>query len=172
MQEAQQKNSETMNALLTALYEAGIAEKDVVTASFNIFSGLDYVGTEEKPFYSVEHMLSVTVRDLEKIGLMLDTAIEAGANQTYGISFGSDRENEAYQQALAKAVADAAAKAEVLARAAGKTLGELTVIDASRNDYYTPSNFMNAREDAAKGTAIVAGDVSVSASVVLIYGFE
>lgn len=173
VQSAQQENAQAMNAVLDALYAAGIEEKDVITSQFNIYSSVDWVNGEEKSYYCVDNMLSVTVRSLEKIGMVMDAAIGAGANQTYGIAFASAKENEAYLQALQRAVEDARAKAEVLAAAAGKQLGQLILMDASQGGYYYGiSNTYNAKEAAAAGDAIVSGDVSVSASVVLTYEFQ
>ena len=175
--EAQQESAEAIQAVLTAIREAGVGEKDVITSQFNLFSGYDVTydaaGQEtRKYYYQVENMLSVTVRDLGQIGKVLDAAMEAGANTTYGITFASTKENEAYQKALTRAVEDAVMKAQVLSDAAGRELGELIRMDASQDNYsYGLRNTYNAKE-AAGDTAIVSGDVSVTASVVLEYLFK
>ena len=172
VREAQAENAELMNAVLTALYEAGLEEKDVVTSQFNVFMNYDFNYDEGKeirtPYYQVENMLSVKVRDLSQVGAVLDAAMEAGANTSYGITFSSTQENEAYQKALTRAVEDAAAKAQVLAQAAKMELGSLTLIDASQSGgFYGISNVYEAKDTGASRTAIVSGDVSVSASVVM-----
>lgn len=172
--EAQQENTRVINAVIEALWQSGVGEKDIITSSFNVYSGSDFSydaqGKETRvPYYEVDNMLNVTVRDLSRIGAVLDAAVQAGANSTYGISFSSTQENEAYLKALTRAVEDAAAKAQTLAGAAGKTLGDLLLMDASQgNYYYGVSNFYDAKE-ASAGSAIVSGDVSVSATVVLEY---
>ncbi len=179
--EAQQENAEIMQAVIAAIQQTGIEEKDVITSSFNVFSGYDTsyssLGAEtRRNYYQVENMLCVTVRDLDMVGAVLDAAMAAGANTTYGISFSSTQENEAYQKALTRAYEDAEKKAGVLCAAAGKTLGDLRVIDASQGNYgYGMRN--TYAYDAAKGveeasTAILSGDVSVSASVMVEFAVK
>ena len=175
--EAQQENSGFMQQVIRAVLDTGIAENDVITSQFNVYTGRDY-GVDEngnetvREYYEVNNMLAVVVRDLTLLGNVLDAGIDAGANQTYGISFSSTKENEAYQKALTRAVEDAQQKAQVLAAAAGKTLGDLLVMDASQGGYYYGiSNKYNAMVDST-GAAIVGGDVSVSANVVLEYAFK
>lgn len=176
VREAQQENAERMNAVLEALRQLGLDDKDVITSQFNVYMNYDFSydaqGRENRtPYYQVENMLSVKVRDLTQVGAVLDAAMAAGANTSYGINFSSTEENEAYQKALTRAVEDAANKAQVLAAAAGKTVGELKLIDASQGGaFYGISNVYEAKaEDRASGTSIISGDVSVSASVVLEY---
>lgn len=172
--EAQQENIRVINAVIEALRQSGVGEKDIITSSFNVYSSSEFSydaqGKETRvPYYEVNNMLNVTVRDLSQIGAVLDAAVQAGANSTYGISFSSTQENEAYLKALTRAVEDAAAKAQTLAGAAGQRLGDLLLMDASQgNYYYGVSNFYDAKE-ASEGSAIVSGDVSVSATVVLEY---
>ncbi len=175
--EAQAENSEIMQKVIRAVLDTGIAENDVITSQFSVYTGRDYYtdenGTEAvREYFEVNNMLSVVVRDLGLLGKVLDAGMEAGANQTYGISFSSTKENEAYQKALTRAVEDAQQKARVLAEAAGKSLGDLLTMDASQGGYYYGiSNVFDAKAGAAE-SAIVGGDVSVSANVVLEYSFE
>lgn len=177
VQEAQAENTNLMNAVILAIREAGVGEKDVSTSQFDVYSAFDYKLDEQGnevsiPCYQVSNMLSVTIRDLSILGAVLDAAMAAGANTTYGIQFSSSLENEAYQKALTRAVEDAAVKAQVLATAAGKQLGDLVLIDASQqNHYYGITNTYNAKV-AQDSAAIVSGDVSVSASVIMEYTCE
>ena len=172
--EAQQENARLIQAVIAAIQQAGIGEKDVNTSQFNVFSSYDVSydaqGRESRRNdYQVENMLAVTVRDLERVGQVLDAAMAAGANTTYGIQFSSTQENEAYQKALARAYQDAENKARLLSEAAGKELGGLILIDASQGgSSYGLRNVYSAKADAeGEETAIISGDVSVSASVVL-----
>lgn len=177
VREAQSENTLLMSAVIEAILKTGVDEKDISTSQFDVYSTIDYVLDEtgrnvEKRVFQVSNMLHVTIRDLSLLGAVLDTAVEAGANTTYGISFSSSKENEAYQQALTRAVEDAANKAQVLATAAGKSLGKLLLIDAGQqNNYYGISNTYNAKA-AGMDAAIVSGDVSVSATVVMEYSFK
>lgn len=170
---AQQENSQTMNAVLQALYGMGLTEKDVITSSFNVYSYTDYAADSQGVlYYEVDNMVSVTIRNLSQIGAVLDAAMSAGANTTYGISFSSTEENEAYQKALTRAVEDAANKAQVLAAAAGKTLGQLITIDATNSGYAYGISNVYSEKSADMGSVIVSGDVSVTANVTLEYEFK
>lgn len=172
--EAQAENAQLMQAVIAAIRASGVEEKDVVTSQFNVFSSsevsYDAAGKEVfRVMYQVENMLSVTVRDLSRTGAVLDAAMAAGANTSYGVEFASTQENEAYQKALVRAYEDAAEKAKTLSAAAGKTLGDLSLVDASQANYsYGLRNVYSAKETAAD-TAILSGDVSVTASVLLEY---
>lgn len=180
VQEAQSENAALMNAVIEAIKAAGVAEKDVITSRFNVFSSYEYtssLGREIRTrYYEVQNTVSVTIHDMSLIGKVLDDAVAAGANTSYGITFSSTEENEAYLKALARAYEDAEKKAQVLCAAAGKTLGELTLIDATRNSAdYGILNMYNAKgtaEDARADTSILSGDVSVSATVTLEFAIK
>ncbi|MBR0406681.1 MAG: SIMPL domain-containing protein [Clostridia bacterium] len=180
--EAQKENAALMNAVLDALHELGIEDQDIVTSQFNVSSQYDYsvssFGQETRTlYYDVQNNVSVTVHDLTLIGQVLDAAMEAGANTSYGITFSSTKENEAYQKALTRAVEDAMQKASVLAAAAKVQLGELMSINATQNQYtlggYGVSNTYAYEAKAMdRGTVITSGDITVSADVVLEYAFQ
>lgn len=177
VQEAQAENNLLMRGVIDAILVAGIEEKDIITSQFDVYSSFEYSVDEQGkeisiPGYQVSNMLSVTVRDLNHLGKVLDVAMAAGANTTYGIHFSSTQENAAYQKALARAVEDAENKARVLAAAAGKELGELILMDASQqNSYYGISNTFDAKS-ASGVSSVVSGDVSVSATVIMEYTFR
>lgn len=184
VREAQQENAQLMAAVMEALRNQGIDEKDMMTSQFNVYSNYEYTpdgqgGEKRTLYYQVQNNVTVTLHDLSMIGAVLDAAMEAGANTTYGISFSSTQANEAYQKALKRAVEDAMQKAQVLSEAAHVTLGKLVRINAEQSmaayarDAYGASNtFFYEAKAADMGTTITSGDVSVSASVVLEYEFE
>lgn len=180
VQEAQSENAALMNAVIEALKAIGVADKDIITSQFNVYSTYEYhtgsLGQEMRTlFYEVQNNVSVTIHDMSRIGAVLDAAMAAGANTTYGISFSSTEENEAYLKALARAYEDAEKKARVLCDAAGKTLGQLTLINASQTNYdYGVRNVYSAKgvTDEAAATSIISGDVAVSATVTLEFAFE
>lgn len=169
----QSDNAAAISAILTALKDAGVADEDLTTSNFNVYSGYDYSGENPVRNYTVTNMLTVTVRDLDKVGSLIDAAVAAGANQIYGLSFLSSKENEAFQKALTRAVEDAKAKAETLAQAAGVTLGALEEISSASTGYdYGVNNVYDAKEMNAGGSTIVAGDVQVYATVTLTYDLK
>lgn len=185
VREAQQENAAAMSAVMAAILGAGVEEKDIMTSQFNVFSNYEYSvdkdGQERRAqYYEVQNNVTVTIHDLSKIGPVLDAAMEAGANTTYGISFSSSQAGEAYQKALTRAVQDAMQKAQIIADAAGVELGELLYINASQSTAAYSRELYGAKntydyaeaEDAGYGTTITSGDVTVSANVVLEYAFK
>lgn len=184
VREAQKENARLMAAVMEAIKGMGIEDKDVVTSQFNVYSNYEYeassFGQEKRTlYYQVQNNVTVTIHDLSMIGAVLDAAMEAGANTTYGISFSSTKANEAYQKALTRAVEDAVLKAQVLASAAGVKLGRLVSINATGNNaafgreaYGVSNYYLYSAKTADEATTITTGDVSVSADVTLEYEFE
>jgi uncharacterized protein YggE len=128
VQEASRSATATMEAVLTALQQQGIEEKDIQTSSFNIWVDRPY-GPEgmpsEEPVYRVNNNVIVTIRELDNIGSVLDTAIGAGANNIYGITFDLDDRSVVESEAREKAVANAKAKAQELAELNNLQLGDV-----------------------------------------------
>ena len=172
---AQSENTRIMNDVIAALMNAGIGEEDLITSNFNIYSGYNFeynsLGQEERiPYYVVSNMLTVTVRDLSTIGNVLGVAVDAGANQIYGLNFDSTQSSAAYEKALTRAVEDAQLKARVLCTSANVELGNLLHMEGGDSGYYYGArNMLTMDAASAKGAAIVSGDVQVSASVTLVY---
>ncbi|NOH04726.1 MAG: SIMPL domain-containing protein [Chloroflexi bacterium] len=129
--EAVEINKEQTNAVIAAIKESGVAEKDIRTTNFSIWSNPQYdpSGQLQGTTYSVDNTVNVTVRDLEKLGDLLDSAISAGANSIYSIQFDVEDKTEANKEARAKAVEDAKLEAQELADVAGVTLADIQSIN-------------------------------------------
>lgn len=124
--EATGKANTDMDSVLKALKAAGIEDKDIQTSGFNLNPSQDRNGQPNG--YEVMNMLRVRIRDLSKVGAVMDAAISAGANQIYGVSFTLANPDTAQSQARVAAVKDAQARANELAQAAGVGLGELVQV--------------------------------------------
>ncbi|HEY5730678.1 MAG TPA: SIMPL domain-containing protein [Anaerolineales bacterium] len=130
--DAVDENNAQTEKMIKALRDFGIAAKDIRTTNFSIWPQERYdqftgTPTGEKT-YVVDNTVYVTVRDLDKLGELLDTVIAAGANTVNSIQFDVADKSEALKQARAEAVKDAEAQAEELADAAGVKLGEVLTI--------------------------------------------
>ena len=130
--EAVDENNAQTQKMIEALKEFGIAAKDIRTTNFSIWPQDKYdpmtgTATGQKT-YVVDNTVYVTVRDLGKLGDLLDTVIAAGANTVNSIQFDVADKSEALKQARAEAVKDAQAQAQELADAAGVKLGEVQSI--------------------------------------------
>jgi uncharacterized protein YggE len=127
--EAVAENNTQTEALIAALTDFGIESKDIRTTNFSIWPMDRYDPVTGQPTgektYVVDNQVSVTVHDLETIGDLLDTAIQAGANTVNSIQFDVADKDKALAPARDAAVKDANAKAQELAASAGVELGEL-----------------------------------------------
>ncbi|GLB58155.1 SIMPL domain-containing protein [Cytobacillus sp. NCCP-133] len=116
LQKAQENNSKAIASIKNALNGIGIADKHIQTADYSIFPQYDFVdGSQIFRGYKVEHILNITVDQIENTGLTADTAARSGANIVRGINFEIENGSLLYQQALTLAVADAYKKAETIA---------------------------------------------------------
>lgn len=176
---AQSENAEILTNVIAAIKALGIEDGDIITSSFNVYPQFDYqygkLGeTRVLTGYQVENMLQITVHDLDKVSSVLDAAMGAGANQSYGINFQSTKQSEVYDAALKAAVEDGARKAELLAKAGGKTLIELITLNESADMNYRVYETAKYAMDSAAGasTPIMAGEISVNATVTMVYTFK
>ena len=166
---AQTQNAQAMQALIDAIKAQGVAAEDLQTSNYSINPVYDYntgkLGDQQTLIgYTVSNTVTVTLRELDKLPSLLDTAVAAGANQTYGISFESSQNTAAYDQALAAAAQDALRKASIIAKAIGKQVGEVVEI-AEANDVYVSYASKSAVYDAAAATPIEVGTLTVTANV-------
>ena len=174
---AQQKVNETIAAIRKALTEKGVKEENINTEYINIYAMYDYSSDQEQiAAYNASSTLAIRVTDMDSTGTLIDVAFEAGANTLNGISFSASDTEEARAASLKKAVADARAKAEILAEAAGLSItGIETVSEGGVYSYdNTVGNFrakgvsaMETEEDA--GTVVQAAKLVVSATVTITF---
>jgi len=122
-------NTETQK-VIEALKAAGVDAKDIRTTNFSIWPNQQY-GTDGQPTgtrYVVDNSVFVTVRALDELGDLLDSAVEAGANSINSIQFDVADKTEALKKAREEAVKDAKAQAQELADVAGLKLGDMQTI--------------------------------------------
>lgn len=162
-------NNATLNAVIAALKDVGIAAEDMSTANYYVSTEYDYsVSPATLTGYNVSNTLNVTVRDIEQVGAVIDAATAAGANQVYGVNFYSSKTDDSLDHALTLAIQEGMRKAQLAAIAAGRSLGALKALEENTG---APSYFANAVYDtAASGeTAILPENLTVSASVTMTY---
>ncbi len=117
LMKAQTDNAKAISSIMNALQQIGVSAEHIQTDQFTIYPMYDYVdGKQIFRGYRVEHLLRITVSNLENIGLVVDTAVEHGANRVSNISFQVSNSAEVYRVALKKAVEDAVKKAYTIAK--------------------------------------------------------
>lgn len=129
--EAMDGNSRAMRQVQQALKEAGIEDRDVTTSALTLTPTIEYQPNTNRPRvvgYRAGHQLQVRVRDLAKLGDVLDKMVSAGANQVDGLQLTVADWSKKVDEARAAAIEDAKRKAEILARAAGARIGRVITI--------------------------------------------
>lgn len=128
--EASDANAKQMTALLAAIKEGGIADRDVQTSRLSLQPQYDQSkpGAARLLGFQVTNQVTVRIREIDKMPAFLDRAIAAGANEMSGIEFIVSEQSKLLDQARDDAVADARRKAELYAKAAGVKLGNVVSI--------------------------------------------
>ena len=157
---ALQANAAAMERVIDALRGGG--GTDVTTQSVSLSTSFDDQGSPNG--FVASNIASATVA-FDKVGSLIDAAVAAGANTIYGPTPSRSDADALYRQALAKAVGDAAQRAAVLAKAAGRELGRVTTI--SESGAAPVPVFAKAAADAS--TPVVSGPQETTASVSVTY---
>ncbi len=175
--EAQDQAAEAMAEVIEALKDQGVAEKDIQTQYFSIqrVTRWDEDKYQETVIgYRVTNMVTAKIRKVAEAGIVIDAVAAAGGDYTRinSISFTVDDPSPYYEEAREKAVADAEAKAKLLAEVAGVKLGKPSYISESS---YVPSPiYRQDLVEAAAGvpaveTPISPGEMEITLTVQLAY---
>ncbi len=164
-------NNTAVSAVIARLTEAGIESRDLQTSNLSLnpnWVGYDTGSMPTIAGYSAMNFLNVRVRDLEQLGSLLDASISDGANTLNGITFEVSTPRPVMDEARKMAVDDAKARAELLAMAAGMTLGAIQSI--SDVPGYSNATPMFRADAAASGAVpIASGQIGITASVTVTY---
>ena len=170
--DAEKAVTEATARLLKLCDALGIARGDVRSAQLAVQPQYDTGVVSNRPRivgYRVSRRIEVDLRDLARLGKLLQGAVEGGANRVDGVTFGSTRKDEHQRGALAKAAEDARANAEVLARAMGVKLGRLHSLTASESGGAPqPMHFetrMKTMSAPAADQTYEAGEITYQATV-------
>ena len=173
------ESTKTMDAIIAALKKMGVQEKDIQTSGFSVW--VDRARTPEgeltgKATYHVSNMVNVTIRDLDKVGELLDAAIEAGANSIHGVSFALDEPKKLQSEARQTAVTDALTKAKELATLHNAQVGAVVSVSeiVGGGGGYYDSTFaameMMYRGGLGGGAgAITPGELELSLRLQVVY---
>jgi len=177
VQQAVADNKTKMTSLLSALKELGIADKDIQTTNYGVY-------TQQQPSpdgkgmgptsYHVNNQVNVTVRDVNKLGDVLDKVVAAGANNIYGVNFSVADTSKLQADARAEAFADAKERAESLAKLAGVTLGDVVSVSEviGSNPVYEGARMAVATGLGGGGAPIQPGELEVNMSVQVTYAIK
>ena len=157
-------NADAMRRIINALRQA--RGRELATQWVSVYPVTNDTGAVDG--YSASNSVSAT-SDVDDAAALIDAAAEAGANQISGPGLSSSNAEALYRQALGRAVAEARARAEVLAKAAGRSLGEITSISESTA---TPYPYAERAALDAASTPIVPGEQETSASITVTFALR
>lgn len=176
-QEAQKSAATKVQAITTLLKGTWkIADKDIQSTQFYVQPNYSYSEKEGQQVkgYNAQHTLQVTYRDLSKVGELLDAASAAGANNIGNARFAIENTAAFEAQVIELAIANADVKAAAAAKAAKRTLGQVTSVSeltASSVPFYYEQNLNMAKAsaDGAAVTEVLPGEVKVTTQMNVTY---
>ena len=139
---AMEDNTQKMNAIIDFMKQQGIEDKDLKTINFYISPRYEWYtkemcvpacpeGKRVLVGYEVSQSLQVKIRDMAKIGDIIQGGTDKGANQVGDLQFTIDKEDELKKQAREKAIAEAKTKAGELALQLGVKLTRIVNFNES-----------------------------------------
>lgn len=175
--DARDEAAEAMDRIRASLSEHNVDDKDIRTTSFNIYPQYDFRSEQRRlTGFTVNNQVSVTIREIDDAGEILDDAIRAGGDATRvsSISFSVDDPEAAMDEARAEAIADARNRAETLASAAGVSVGRPITITESGGFFPVFRTELAFAADAGGGfdTAIAPGEQDISVTVSVVFELE
>ena len=176
--DAQSKAADAMDKVMSALTDNGVAKKDIQTQYYSIEQVTKWDDETQQQIiigYRVSNMVITKLRDMDKVGTIIDAVVIAGGDLTRinGIYFSVDEPEQYYDEARELAMNDAKAKASQIARLAGVTLGKPTYVSESS---YTPRTVPVYGEgvpiESAATTPITPGETDIILNVQVAYTIQ
>lgn len=157
--------------IIAALRDAGVDKRDMQTSGLSLdplWANRKYDSDDAPRIdgFVARNTLSVRVRDMDRLGGVLDQVLQVGANNFQGLTFGVQEPGPLIDAARIDAVQDAARKAALLAEAAGVTLGPVLSMSEGAGAQPRPVMMMEAR---AASVPVAAGEVSLTATVTMVF---
>ncbi|MEG3181258.1 SIMPL domain-containing protein [Sphingomonas sp. LT1P40] len=161
-------NATQMARVLAAVKAAGIAPRDMQTATISLSPQYRYAENQPPVItgYQASNSISIRFRDIAKSGTILDALVKQGANQIDGPNLSIDKMEAAQDEARLDAVKRARARAELYAKAVGMQVGQMVSISESIDGGAPgPMPQMMARAEAKDSTQVVPGEQQISVNL-------
>lgn len=179
VREASEANAQAMTAVIAALKQAGLGDKDIQTGHISVQPVYNNTqskkeGRPDEPRivgYRVGNQVRLKVRNLARLGEVLDQAIAAGATDVFGVSFTVSEASKALDAARAAAIADAKRKADIYAKAAGAQVGRPIDISEANAAPRPMARFAASAANRAMAapTPVAAGENTLHISLSVTY---
>jgi uncharacterized protein len=173
VQNAQQENALISNQIIDGLKRIGITEDDIETTTYTIKPMYDY-SDGKKTFrgYEVKHMFKINIKDISKVGIVIDLAIQNGANIINNIQFTVSNPELYYKEALEKAILNARKKAEVISKTLGVNINKIPLWVIEKDTGIQPK-FFDIPKLATNGMIppIQEGEIKITAFVTVLFQY-
>lgn len=166
--EASAANAKQMTAVMNAIKNNGVADRDIQTSRLSLQPQYDSKGGANRLLgFRVTNQLTVRIHQISRLPALLDRAIAAGANEMSGIEFRLSGQSKLLDQARAQAIADAYRKAALYAKAAGAKLGRVVAI--TEEGAPTPPRPLATMRSGAGAVPVAPGEQQLRAVVTVSY---
>lgn len=178
--QAMTDNAAKMDRLIAALARAGIAKKDIQTSGINLSAQYDYTNRDGQPEgprfigYEASNQVTVKLRDIRRVGTLLDSMVAAGATNVNGPTFSISDPAPMLAQARGQAIRSAKTQADYYAQATGYRSARLITIAESNSGGTPPMPMLQSarfKADAAP-TPVEPGQVASSVTLTVQYALE
>ena len=169
---AMRQNAEQMAKVMAAIKAAGIADKDIQTSGINLSPQYRYVENEAPKItgFQASNTVNLKVRDIAKLGKVLDALAANGSNQINGPTFEIDQPEPVYDEARLAALAKAKARAETYAKALGLRVRRIVSISEGGGGGFQPMPMMRmSAKSADMETQVAPGETTLSVNLDVVF---
>jgi len=174
-EEAVAEANQKMDALIKAVKDFGIPDKDIETQNMSVYQQQDPSQPKINGRWSVNNSISITLRDTNKVNDLVNLLNSSGANNVYGPNFRMDDTNEIEKTLYDEAISDAREKATLIAKASGRKLGKVvTVNDNGVSGSVYPAYALKSSMDSGMGGGAVSepGSATISKTMTVVFEFN
>ena len=178
LEDARAEVTKTVEAVMKLTRDLKIDQKYVRATRINVQPEYNWDNNARERNligYVVSRQVEVDLRDLDKLGTLLEKSFDLGVNQAGDPQLDSSKRHDLEREALAKAVADAKLNAEVLAKAAGARIGQPRNISAATAGYAPPptpvfkTTMMRGEASDGAAQSYQSGQMNFNATVQVEY---
>lgn len=170
---AQEENAARVDGIIGTLRRMGVSAQDIATQAYVIEPQYDYIeGAQVFRGYRVLHSLNITIRNIARVGEIIDAAVESGANIVNNIRFTVSEPSVYYRQALRAAIDDAVAKAGTIGTKLRISVSQVPVQIIEREHQEIPPVQPMMLQTAGAATPIQPGQIEVTARIEAVFAYH
>jgi uncharacterized protein YggE len=172
--EAVTEVNQKMDALIKAVKSFGIAETDIKTQNMSVYQQQDPSQPKVNGNWSVNNSVEITLRNIDKVNELTDLLNKSGANNVYGPNFRIDDTNSIEKTLYDAAIQDAKDKATLIAKASGRKLGKVIVVNdgGTVSNIYPMYNSLKTADGMGGGAVSEPGSATVSKTLTVSFEFN